>query len=247
MFGPRDADQDARDEAFIREKERMAREGREAGMIGRLAGDVARSHAGDEATLPATTVAPSAAVRGVTTQGVAEEFGVSARTVHSWVDMGCPCTRSTRGNRFDLGEVASWKTAHNITGEAGRPVSPHDAAMEAASLRKELALAGKYELALEREKGRLVDIHVAIAAGTAVITTIKGKFLGLAAAIAPTLENLTAAVIQTLLEKRLEEILNDLAAGLDGACEKMAGGIEARQQDQSQPVGPGPPVPAGGS
>lgn len=161
------------------------------------------------------------------TQEVADEFDVSARTVHEWVKNGCPCKRGVKGNRFNLSEVAAWKKANNITGEPGRPTSQESPDIEAAKLRKENALASKYELQVEKERGRLVDVSVAKAAGVSVVTTAKGKLTGLAAAIAPQLQGLDAAEIQTLLGNRIEEILNDLSSGFRAACSDMAGSVQA--------------------
>ncbi|HVV70443.1 MAG TPA: hypothetical protein VHI52_02925 [Verrucomicrobiae bacterium] len=154
-----------------------------------------------------------AAKRGQKTQDVAEEFSVNARTVHGWVAMGCPCARSTRGNRFDLGEVAKWKRANNITGEPGRPAANESGDLEAAKLRKENALAAKYEIQVDRERGTLVPATEVKTRWAQKVATAKSKFLGLPAAVAPRLEGMNAAAIQGELEKAVTDILNDLASG----------------------------------
>lgn len=149
--------------------------------------------------------------RGAKTTDVATEFDVSVRTVHEWISKGCPCTRKPRGNLFNLGEVAKWKTDNHITGEPGRPAADTSPYIEAAKLRKENALASKYELQVARERGELVPLIDVKQQWAQKVTTAKSKLLGLPAAIAPRLEGLDAAAIQSELEKGVTEILNELA------------------------------------
>ena len=149
--------------------------------------------------------------RTATTGSVAVEFDVNARTVHEWVARGCPCTRKPRGNLFNVGEVAKWKTENHITGEPGRPTEKNSADLDAAKLRKENALASKYEIQVARERGLLVELEDVKQQWMQRVTTTKSKFLGLPASIAPRLEGLNAAAIQGELERAVLEILNDLA------------------------------------
>lgn len=174
--------------------------------------------------------------REALTQDVADEFDVSARTVHDWVARGCPCTRGPKGNRFDMPEVAKWKKDHNITGEPGRPVTSSPA-VDSTKLRKENALAAIYEMRAAREMGHLIDVAAARTAGLTLVTTARNKWMGFGAAMAPQLEGLPAVEIQTLLESRVEEILNELADGFTAAFVGLGGMLSATPAAQAQRVG----------
>jgi hypothetical protein len=110
-------------------------------------------------------------------------------------------------------EVAAWKRENGITGEPGRPSDATDSPdLEAARLRKENALAAKYELQVQRERGELVPVDEVKQWIGRHVTTAKNKLIGLGAGVTPLLEGRDAAERQSIIDARISEILNELAA-----------------------------------
>ena len=78
-------------------------------------------------------------------------------------------------------------------------------------MRKENALASKYELQVKREKRDLVPVEeVKTKIGHAVIA-FRSKILNLGAEISPLLEGRDASERQSLIEARCTNCLNELA------------------------------------
>ena len=133
-------------------------------------------------------------------------------------DDPAPHTKLANGQyRVDAPELAAWAKARNKTwGEMGRPVSVNASPdLDAARLRKENALAEKYELQVERERGELLVAEKVERDWLQSAQVIRNRLVGLPASVAPQLEGMTAADMQTLLETRVNEILNELADGFE--------------------------------
>jgi phage terminase Nu1 subunit (DNA packaging protein) len=116
----------------------------------------------------------------------------------------------------------------------GRPVSVNASPdLDAARLRKENALAEKYELQVERERGELLVAERVERDWLQSAQVIRNKLIGLPASVAPQLEGMTAAEMQTLLETRVNEILNELADGFE-ADETTSEGAAASAPSQAE-------------
>lgn len=102
--------------------------------------------------------------------------------------------------------------AEGLTGERGRPTedSPD---LEAARLRKENALASKYELQVERERGLVVDRASYKTEWITRINAAKNKLIGMPAQLAPSLVGQDAGDIEHLLRDRLEQIIREIQHG----------------------------------
>lgn len=57
--------------------------------------------------------------RNLTTKELSERFGVTPRTVTSWVAQGCPVDKiSIRANRFNYEEVQQWHKQRELERES---------------------------------------------------------------------------------------------------------------------------------
>jgi phage terminase Nu1 subunit (DNA packaging protein) len=156
--------------------------------------------------------------RKFSSQDVADALDVRIQTVHDWAKRGCPHTpgRGRNPARYDLAEVASWMKDNKLTGRQGRPAESEDSPdLEKARLRKENALASKYELQVARERRTLVPTDEIKELFMEVVSRAKSQMSGLPADVAGACVGLDAGDIQVLLESRVTQILNDLATGLN--------------------------------
>lgn len=155
--------------------------------------------------------------RESTVDDVSNELGVHGHTVRGWIKRPLnPCPHERKGGRdlrFDIAEVRAWMTTNGVTGQQGRPPGPSSANLEAAKLRKESALADKYEIQVERERGQVVPFSEVKARWVELITTAKNKLLGVPSAAAPLCVGRDAGEIQTILEDRINEALSELSNG----------------------------------
>jgi transposase-like protein len=95
--------------------------------------------------------------RDKTVADVAGIFDVDPNTVRKWAREGCGHGNKKGHPIFDEAEVAAWLKAQGLTGRVGRPTPPMNLELLRAKIRKETALAGKYELELSQQQGMLID------------------------------------------------------------------------------------------
>ena len=81
--------------------------------------------------------------------------------------------------------------------------------MERARLRKENALAAKYELQVQRERGELVPVEEVKRWIGQHVTAAKNKLIGFGAAVTPQLEGRDAAERHGIIDVRVIEILDE--------------------------------------
>jgi phage terminase Nu1 subunit (DNA packaging protein) len=148
--------------------------------------------------------------RNISTDDVCALFDVDTRTVTRWVTSGCPCDRSGKARKFNAGEVAAWMKENGITGERGRPLDPNDQ-LKAAKIRKESALAERYEIELARAKALLVSKAEVEAGNITKFTVIRNKLMGMASSLAPSLEGLSVPEIERQIEARVVTVLKELS------------------------------------
>ncbi len=149
---------------------------------------------------------------------LADQFDVDVRTVTRWVADGCPCDGGGKGVKrlFNEGEVASWMKRKGITGATGRPADVDDSTdandpLRKAKIRKETALADRYEIQVQRERGELVAKADVDAENVRKFNTIRNKLLGLPAAAAPIVVGMSAADAEGELESRVRLMLQELS------------------------------------
>lgn len=153
--------------------------------------------------------------RSLSAEEVAEQLDIHPKTLLSWVrGKGCPADGGGAKGKpyfFDLAEVAAWMKESDITGAVGRPgtASPD---IEAARLRKENALAEKYEIQVAKEKGELVPIQDMRQWISEQFGVAKLRLIGIGAAVAPLMEGRDVAERQTLIDERINEVLTEIAA-----------------------------------
>src|SRR5262245_42700962 len=92
----------------------------------------------------------------VTVRDAADELDISVELLRDYIIRGCPHIKGGTGksNLVDPAAVVAWMKENNLTGNPGRPME-FSPALQAARLRKENALAAKYELQLQIERGEL--------------------------------------------------------------------------------------------
>jgi phage terminase Nu1 subunit (DNA packaging protein) len=148
--------------------------------------------------------------RRLTADELSDLLDIDRRTIQRWIGRGCPCDRPGRGkpNLFDEAEVVSWMEANNLTGKIGAPVSD---TLEAAKLRKELALAEKYELQTAKEKGLLIERAAVEKSIADALAVFRNRLLGLPASLAPVLAGREVPEIESMLDERLRDFLTDLS------------------------------------
>jgi hypothetical protein len=150
-----------------------------------------------------------------TAEECAEELDLSLELIRDYMQRGCPHDKAGRRghpNRLSPAEVTAWMKENHLTGKPGRPSEGDSPDLERANLRKANALAAKYEIQVKRELGQLAPVEEFRQWIGERITTAKNKFIGLGAAVAPLLEGRDAAERQTIIDARVFEILDELAA-----------------------------------
>jgi phage terminase Nu1 subunit (DNA packaging protein) len=155
---------------------------------------------------------PAKVERKLTREELAAELDVHQETIGRYDRDGAPHERRGRSNFYDPAEYHAWMRANSKSGEDGRPRAKSSPDLDAARLRKENALAAKYEMDVgERERALVPVADVKRWIGERVGAT-KNKLIGLGAAVTPQLEGLDAAERQAVIDGRVREILEELAA-----------------------------------
>jgi hypothetical protein len=171
----------------------------------------------------------------------AVELDLSEDTVRRDIRRGAPHSRKQRRILLNVVEYQRWRQDQGLSGERGRPPDASSGELADAKLRKENALAAKYEHQVQKDRGELIPLVDVRRWVSEQIGAAKNKLIGLGAAVTPHLEGRDAAERQKLIDDRVTEILNDLA-GSRGA---LAPELEAAGEVHAQPVGRAALRPAG--
>lgn len=162
--------------------------------------------------------------RNLTRDELAAELDVHPETVGRYCRMGAPHDKTPHGHRYEVVEFRGWMAENNLSGREGRPTEiPDSPDLEKARLRKENALASKYELQVRRERGELVpldDVRQWIGEN---VTTLRNRLLSLGPNVTAELEGRDAAERQGIIDARVIEYLNDLAQ----AVRQLSGGTQS--------------------
>lgn len=151
-------------------------------------------------------------LRDKSTADIATLFDVTTRAVSKWVKEGLPYDAPKKKNqsaKYNETEVAAWMKANKKTGKPGRPANE---ALNAAKLRKETAMAIKYEIENKVSMGLLVDAASEQQRNIAKITTVRNRLCGLGATLSPALEGLDGAERQAAIDEAVEQILKEFSA-----------------------------------
>ena len=148
--------------------------------------------------------------RDIPITDTAMELDLSEDTVRRDIKRGAPHSRHKGRIELNVPEYRAWRESKGLTGEPGRPVQGDSPTLEKVRIRKENALANKYELQVKREKGELVPLEEFKRWINEHITSAKNKLLGLGARVTPELEGLNGAERQSVIDQRVIEILGEL-------------------------------------
>ena len=162
--------------------------------------------------------------RNLTVLEAAGELSLHPETLREYVREGCPATK--RGNSFyvSVPEVLVWMKANGRTGKQG--VRPQDESpdLESVRIRKETALAEKYELQTARERGELVPVSQVQQWIIRNLQSARNHLLGLPAKAVVAMAGRDSAEQQSILEQLIRESLEvtanmatDLENGLESA------------------------------
>lgn len=156
---------------------------------------------------------PAQISREIGAADAAEELGIQPETLRIYIRKGCPHRRGRSNTIFvNVAEVQAWAKEHGHTGVPGRPWHLHDSPdMEAARLRKENALAAKYELQTARERGELVPVEAVQRWLIQHHTTARNHLLGLPAKAIVLMQGRDAAEQQSILDELIRESLETIS------------------------------------
>lgn len=149
-------------------------------------------------------------------QDLGDELDLHPNTLRRWCNLNQNAMPHDRGERgrmlFDVAEVRAWMERTGNDGRIGRrPGYTESGTMEKARIRKESALADKYELQVSEARKVLVDRETINREWVSRVMALKNKLLGLPAIVAPACVGLDAAEIQALLDGRITDIIRDAA------------------------------------
>lgn len=164
---------------------------------------------------PKKSKKPKQVERALSRDELADELGLHPDTIkrHHRRDNEPPHDKEGQRCVYNAAEYLAWMEEEGLNGERGRPIEGDSPDLEAAKLRKENALAAKYELQVERERGLVVDRAAYRSEWIARISAAKNKLIGMPAQIAPALVGQDAGDIEHMLRDRLEQIIREIQSG----------------------------------
>lgn len=153
-------------------------------------------------------------MRDKTTDDICELLDIDESTLKRWVAAGLPCnTNGKKSRKFDEGEVAAWMKTNRKTGKPGRPQTEDGKEFMAAKIRKENALATRYEIEIDQIRGKLLNKSDVESSNVQKVSALRNGLLSLPASLAPGLEGLGAAEIQAEIEGAVKNLLEQFSKG----------------------------------
>ena len=140
---------------------------------------------------------------------LAEAFAVSKSAVKYWTQEGCPVCREGRRVYFDPAEVAAWRKSRGMDTQPGNGAGSPD--FDAARLRKENALADKYELQVARERGTLIVAETEYARHAENLAGIRDRMLMIPAALSARVAGVSAVEAEGMMDRAIRDALQELA------------------------------------
>ena len=151
--------------------------------------------------------------RDKNTQEIADLLNLNRATVLRWASEGLPHDQIDRktGNRYNVAEVQTWMKINHRSGVIGRPMDEGSEQLKALRIRRENALVLKYERENKIEAGKLIDAAEEERRDVQKLVVLRSRLCGLGATISPQLEGLSGADRHSLIDRYIENTLNDLA------------------------------------
>jgi hypothetical protein len=188
--------------------------------------------------------------RNKTPAEVGEIIDQNEKTVRRWVAEGCPHDRTEAGHiLLDEAEVFAWCRANGKTFRRGRPKAATAGNVDSAKLRKENALATKYEIAVSRELRQLIPAAEIDREWVNIAAVVRNGFQSLASQIVPLalthgMPHESAGVFQQQVEEAVNGILRHLSRDDEGAEDNE--GVEEEILSGAVPEGAVDTEPVGG-
>jgi len=152
-----------------------------------------------------------------TTEEAADELDVTVGRLHDLYAKGAPRSKQKKVGDPVLTSAAAiiaWSKEQGIDIHAG-PGRPrlHDNSpdLEAARLRKENALAAKYELQVERERGEVVAVDEVRRNFIRIGSAFRSRMQGAVASLAVDVADRNGAECHAALQSKFNELLGQLA------------------------------------
>ena len=141
-----------------------------------------------------------------TKKQIADLFRVHVNTVDGWTRAGLPHRKDGREYRFDLADAIVWH--HQFIASTSGDLPSH----AEAKRRREHYLAELKRLQYETAEGLLINKEKAMNAWRQVLLTVRDRFLGLPAKLAPLVYSAKSpAEAFVTLKKEIHEILDELS------------------------------------
>lgn len=157
------------------------------------------------------------AARTQTVAEVAAELDLHERTIYRYIREGCPHNKHGRLTYISAGEIQSWLKAQNRTGKQGNAgSSAGNVELLAVKIRRETALAEKYEDERDERRKKLISAVEVQQVGCAAFLLFKNTVSGLPSRIVPMLHGRDGAEQQDIIATEITNALDELAANLRG-------------------------------
>ena len=150
--------------------------------------------------------------RTLSREELSDELDVHPDTIKRHHSRSNPPPHERRSGKcfYNAAEYLAWMDEEGLSGERGRPAGELPPDLEAARLRKEIALARKHELFNAREERLLIPIADVQQWIGEHIGRAKNKLIGMASALAPRLEGLDTGERQAEIEKYVEQVIGEI-------------------------------------
>jgi phage terminase Nu1 subunit (DNA packaging protein) len=147
----------------------------------------------------------------------------------------CPHSRGARNKMLlDTAEVMVWMKQHNLTGNMGHPsAETKDKDLASARLRKENALASKYELHVAQARNELMDANEVEQTWAELSQLVRNGFTDLPVGVVPMalrhgMPQAAAPLLQAEIQAAVDRILTIMSkVQYGGPTDNRAGGAEA--------------------
>lgn len=153
----------------------------------------------------------------LTVTEICRELDVTPRTVKRWQVSGCPHERDAGRILFDLDAVRAWREADEPPApKRGRPkrVRGEDEpdTLADVQLRKERALAERHELAVEKQRGEVIELAVLRDELAATFYALRQRLNGVAPAVRQLLGDPAADLVEREIRSALDVLRSQWAA-----------------------------------
>jgi len=174
-----------------------------------------------------------AAERKQTVASAASELDLNERTIYRYFREGCPHTKHGRLVYVNAGEIQSWLKSKNRTGKQGGSTTGGSADLLAIRIRRETALAEKYEDERDERRRKLVAASEIQSVGADALSLFKNTLMGMPSRLVPMLQGRNAGEQQEIIETEISDALRQLADDL----RKLGISDDTAEANQAERVG----------